>query len=48
MSHDTKTAVPYDGKNGVREILCRLMAHYPNATVLMEEDLLLGFLGRVD
>lgn len=44
VSHDTKTAVPYDGKNGVREILCRLMAHYPNATVLMEEDLLLGFL----
>ena len=42
VHYDTKNAVSYYGKGGVREILLGLMSHYPNAIALTEEDLI-GF-----
>ncbi len=35
---DDKTAVPYSGDKGVRLILEKLMAHYPNAQAIEDDD----------
>ena len=38
----TGKAIPYEGENGVRSILSKLMEQYPDADVISEDDLL-GF-----
>ncbi len=38
----TGKAIPYEGKNGVRSILSKLMDEYPDAVIISEDDLL-GF-----
>ena len=38
LKRDTQEAVTYSGEKGVRTILSRLMAHYPEAEVLPDDD----------
>lgn len=42
VERQTQEAVPYAGTNGVRDILTQLMANYPDAVILPEDEFL-GF-----